>query len=467
MLLACVTLLFPAMLALVVVPAGSAQAAPCSLSCLPPPPCTVGCSQPSSSPTPGATASASASPSPSSTSGTGSCGPQPGTPACLPGGSGVVSGALDDLIINPLTDEVSAAVVSVLTWTLTFWLDVTPIQSLQGTGGLLILPIAEAVGVLIAILLLIVQGIKTMLARKSAPLVHAFEGVGKLALYGGLGVTVVDSLIAASNALTSAIYQAGFGGASTSAAAQKMVSDLLPTGIGTLLLLNFAVIALLVGLVQAGMLYVRMAALPIQVLMMPIGAAGQIGSGSTQQWMPKIWASILAVIAYKPIAMAILAVGYDELTGSSGLSGAVLGLVTLVLSVLAMPTLTRIFTPLTGSLGGSGGPSLLGVAGEAMMMRSMNARGAAPGASGGGGSAAGGQASAMASFGPAASVIGSGTAIGSTAATATGGAAAKAGGLKGATAAVGGPAAAALIAIKAAEAVVQGAARTMAGGGGQ
>ena len=320
---------------------------------------------------------------------------------------------------------------------------------------------------LIAILLLIVQGIKTMLARKSAPLVHAFEGVGKLALYGGLGVTVVDSLIAASNALTGAIYQAGFGGASTSAAAQKMVGYLLPTGLGDMLLLNVAVIALLVGLVQAGMLYVRMAALPIQVLMLPIGAAGQIGNGSTQQWMPKIWASIFAVIAYKPIAMTILAVGYDELTGSSGLSGAVLGLVTLVLSVLAMPTLTRIFAPLTGSLGGGGGPSLLGVAGEAMMMRSMNGRGTVPGGGGGGGSVAGGQASAMASSGPAASVVGSGTALGGTAGPATGGAAAKVGGMKGASAAVGGPAAAALIAIKAAEAVVQGAARTMAGGGGQ
>lgn len=457
---ACITLLFPTLAALLVLPAGSAQAAAvhnaCSGVCLPPVPCTVGCAQPTTTATPSQSADPSASSTPTSSS-SGSCGPQPGTPACLPGGN-PVTGAFDSVVLDPLTSEVSAAVTSVLEWTLTYWLDISPIQSVQGTGGLLILPIANFVGLLIAVLLLIGQGVKTILSRKGAPLLQAFEGLGKLALYTSAGTLLIDSLLAASNALTKGIFTYGFKGASTTAAAQQMVSALLPSGIGDVLLLNIAVLTFAVGLVQAGMLYVRTAALPIQTLMLPIGAAGQIGSGATAQWMPKILASIFAVILYKPLAMAILAVGFDEMTGATGLGGVILGLLTLVLSVLAMPTLMRIFAPLTGAMGGGGGGGLLGVAGEAMMMRSMGGRGGAPTGPGGAPAAAGAQASTMAGSGPAASVVGSGAAAG--------GGAVKAAGLKGATAAVGGPAAAALLVIKAADAAVKNAASTMAGPGG-
>jgi hypothetical protein len=408
--------------------------------------------------------------SPSKGSGTdGSCGIQPGTPACIPAPGAVVSGVLDSVVLGPLATDLGGAVTTVFEWLLTWWLSISPISSIEGTNALLIAPIATGIGMLIAILLMMFQGIKTVISRKGTPLMEAFEGLFKFAVMNALAAGLIDSLLAASNALTNDIYQAAFKNKSTKAEADQMVASLLASGggVGDALLIIIALVVLVVGLVQAGMLYVRMASLPLQALAVPIAAAGQVGSGSTRQWQPKLWAGIFATLCYKPVAMAILGVGFDESTGAKSLSGVVIGLITLVLSIFAMPSLTRIFAPITGAMAGGGGSTLLSVAGEAMMMRGMAGRGGGGGGGGGGAAnpaadalnAAGGGGGGAAGGGVgAAGAVGGGGAGG-------GGAAAGAAAKGGFGAAVGGPLAAVVVGLKAAEAAIQKGAGTMAGGG--
>lgn len=394
------------------------------------------------------------------------------------GSSGSGSG-LDGLVMHPLANDTASSADSLLGTLLTWWLDM-PSVDLAGTGALGLRPIALYLATVVAIVLSIGQAIRTMITRKGTPLLEVAEGVVKLALWIGVGETLLASLLAASDALTQWIARLGFGTANSGAVSTAFTArslGSLPSG-DWLLVIILALVMILVGLVQLTLLFVRQAAIPIQVTLIPIAAAGQVGgqSSTPRRWLPRLQASIGAVIAYKPMAMFVIAVGYREMAQATGLAQCVLGLVTLVLSIVALPSMIRLFAPLVGAAqGGGGGAGLLAVAGEALMLRRMSGAGHDPQAAAPTGAAA--QAAAMNSSGPAAAgqsqgPSGTGSAAGAAAAGAAGGGAAGAQGASGAQGAPGAngqpaparrglPVAGLVLGLKAADAVRQKAGGTV------
>ena len=251
-----------------------------------------------------------------------------------------------------------------------------------------------SIGAMIAVLLTMIAGIRTMIQRKGQPLAQVAQGLIINVLVSVLGVVVIDSLLIASDTLTKTILDVGFGGDDVSA---RMVALLVPQLVNPIGLLLIALIALLVGGVQVVLLFLRQAAVPIQALLLPIAGAGQLGGDSSRQWLPRLFTAIMVVVVYKPSVAFIIAVGYTEIENGNGYVDFIRGVVTLGLSIFALKGLLALFAPLGLAMGnavssGGGITGALSMAGAAMAAN----RGGGDGGSGGSGGAGGAGTSAAA-----------------------------------------------------------------------
>lgn len=270
------------------------------------------------------------------------------------------------------------------------------------------------VGMLILLGSIVWQSIRTTITRKPEGLVNIGQGGVQYVMWVGLGGLFVT-----------VVYQAGLELSRTALAsslidyANKMGQMLHDEGIFvTAALFFFALVALILSLVQWVLGFLRMATVIVLYTMLPTAAAGAMNKG-TRPWLPKVIGWMLGLIAYQPMAAFIISIGASFISEAKTASDLVLGLTILLLSVLALPALmtlfswaaTPLFTPSAqgGSVvdgGGASGGGVLGgmlSAGGAMAMASfMSSSGpATAGASAAGGalvsSAGGGGAGASVS----------------------------------------------------------------------
>ncbi|WP_329235818.1 hypothetical protein [Streptomyces canus] len=307
-----------------------------------------------------------------------------------------VSDALQSTVVKPMADGMGEFVTQMLKTGLTWWLTTPSIQVKDSgvtdsqTGKLpdgstvtfSLQALMLGVGQIIAILLVMMQGIRSMIQRKGKPLADALQGMLINVLVCALGITVIDSLLVASDQLTEAIINVAFHG--DAKLTERVVAMLLPQGFNPMGLLVMACIVFLVGGVQFILNFLRQAAIPIQALLLPIAGAGQIGGEKTKQWLPRIYTSIGVVIVYKPAAALIISAGFVEVANGNDFVDWFRGLVTLVLSVFALKHLMALFAPLGAAMAGatSGGFSgALAGAGGLMGMMSGGGKGDGGGSS--------------------------------------------------------------------------------------
>lgn len=333
--------------------------------------------------------------------------------------SNAVGSLFDTMVLSPITDDVNSAVASELQTMFTWWLNwpsVSVDSNDYGMAGL-----TKWIAGAVAIILLMQQGIRMIMRRKSAPLVEAIEGLLKFAFMAAVGETLLAMLLAGSDSLCDWIIRTGFTcpplpqSCDNNTLAKGLAGAFAPgDGIATILLLIFGILAALMGIIQLILLVIRQSAIPIEACLLLIAASGQVGeaNGRTRSWSPKLWASITGVVLYKPMAALVIVVGYKEIVTAKGLAAVITGFVTLLLSVFALPSMIKIFAPIVGAAsGGGGGGGLLAVAGEAMMMQRMGggSRGSRGESGNKGGGDSGGpaaQAARMEASGPAAAGAG-------------------------------------------------------------
>ncbi|MEU2740957.1 hypothetical protein ABZ656_37850 [Streptomyces sp. NPDC007095] len=313
-----------------------------------------------------------------------------------PAAKKAVSDALSNTIVKPMADGMGEFVAQMLKTGLTWWLTTPSIQVKDSgvtdsqTGKLpdgstvtfSLQALMLGVGEMIAILLVMMQGIRAMIQRKGKPLADALQGLVINVLVCVLGVTVIDSLLVASDQLTQAIINVAFHG--DAKLTGRVVAMLLPQAFNPMGLLVMACIVFLIGGVQFLLNFLRQAAIPIQALMLPIAGAGQIGGEKTKQWLPRIYTSIGVVIVYKPAAALIISAGFVELANGNDFVDWFRGVVTLVLSVFALKHLMALFAPLGAAVAGatSGGFSgALAGAGGLMGLMSGGGKGDGGGSS--------------------------------------------------------------------------------------
>ncbi len=276
-------------------------------------------------------------------------------------GAGDALGAIANSVLEPIAEAIAGAAAELISNGLSWWMDM-PTVDVAGTGIAALNEPLALLGAGIAMLLLIWQAIRAMISRRGAPLGEALEGLIKGAVVVALATTVVGQLAAAADGLTDLIARAAFCGGNASCnvrdgMTETVKSVLLPVSSQIGFVILTALVVFLVAIVQLVMLFIRQIAVPIPMTLTPVAAAGQIGGQTPRSWLPKLAAAVIAVIVYKPLAMLIIAVGFTQWEFGQSTADWIRGIMTLLLSVVALPTLMRIFTPLT-SMGGAGGGGL-------------------------------------------------------------------------------------------------------------
>jgi len=305
-------------------------------------------------------------------------------PACIVAGhiaQSAASSAAGD-ILSGLAQAVGDGVRWTVANTATWWTGIgSPDLTAEPAVARMqqwLLPVAAAV----AAAGMIAAGARMALTRKASPLLDVTGGLVTIAAASTIGVAVVTLLLKAGDAWSAWILQQSTGGQFT----ERLTLALdLGGGAAPAVVIVFGIAAIVLSVVQAGLMLFRQAALVILAGVLPLAAAGSVAP-MTRGWVRKVAAWMLALIFYKPAAAAVYATAFTMI-GSGGTHTTLMGFVMLVLSVVALPGLLRFFTWTTGTIASSGGGQILGAATVGAF-----AVGAMRSSRGGGGSAAQDQA---------------------------------------------------------------------------
>lgn len=307
------------------------------------------------------------------------------------------------------------------------------------------------VGVLMVISVLIAAG-QMMWTRKGQPLTELLSSLLKFAIINAASVSGVTMLLDSGDKFSAWIIKQatdeGFEKALSSLMGPEVFKSEISMGIAIFAIV-MGIIAIIVSVIQIGLLIVRSAMALILVGTLPL-AFSATNTSWGKQWSQKHVSWLIAFILYKPVASLVYAAAFKVFGSFGKIDGDdgqrmvyfVSGLVLMVGALFALPAMMRLIVPAVGAAAGAGGAMFAGAAVGGAASGAVNfgsrIRGGG-GAGGGGGAAAGGG--------------GGGGAASGAAAAKGGGAAAKSLLAKGAGAATGG----AGLAVMAAGAAVKGA----------
>src|SRR5690606_14051799 len=114
----------------------------------------------------------------------------------------------------------------------------------------------------------------------------------------------------------------------------------------------------MVVLVQVVLLGFRTMAIAILVGVSQVAAAGAVMRG-TSRWVWKILAWLLALVFYKPVAATVYATGFMFLGLADGVTAQIISIMTLLLSLVALPALMKFFDWPVGALESGAGSGLV------------------------------------------------------------------------------------------------------------
>ncbi|KRE76586.1 hypothetical protein [Arthrobacter sp. Soil763] len=301
--------------------------------------------------------------------------------------------ALEDLTNDAMGNMAKAIMegMSQMVTTLsTFWVSM-PTVNLTSQDGTAASPVVSMVHgelmawtVALAVLAVIIGGIRMIWEQRGAPLKELLRSLVTLTLVSGLGLGIISILVVAADAFSAAIINRSTDGKGF-ADAMKLLVMTNQTGVGVFILIILGLIGLLASLVQVVLMVVRSGMLVILAGILPTTAAFT-NTEMGKQWFQKAVGWTIAFILYKPAAAIVYSVAF-LLMGSSGknaLIGSITGFTLMVVALFAMPALMRFVTPMVGAVasgGGAGAGAAVGAmaTGAVSMGRSGSGRGnAAP-----------------------------------------------------------------------------------------
>ncbi|WP_400160537.1 hypothetical protein [Arthrobacter sp. BPSS-3] len=243
----------------------------------------------------------------------------------------------------------------------TFWVSM-PTVNLTSQDGSAASPVVSMVNgelmvwtVALAVLAVIVGGIRMIWEQRGAPLKELLRSLVTLTLVSGLGLGVISILVVAADAFSAAIINRSTDGKGF-ADAMKILVMTNQTGVGVFILIVLGLIGLLASLVQVVLMVVRSGMLVILAGILPTTAAFT-NTEMGKQWFQKAVGWTIAFILYKPAAAIVYSVAF-LLMGSSGknaLIGSITGFTLMVVALFAMPALMRFVTPMVGAVASGGG----------------------------------------------------------------------------------------------------------------
>src|SRR4051812_28926145 len=297
-----------------------------------------------------------------------------------------VGNAINDALIN-LTKSVAASAANLAKEMATFWLAVPSPSLAPGDptvsfiqGSLYWYTSA------LALLSVIVAGMRMMWERRSEPGMDLVKSLAMLVLIDGAGLAGLSAAMYAGDAFSKWILERS----------GRNFGDELVHGLGindpdinlatAFALLIIAALACVTSLVQIVLLIIRNGFLVLLAGVWPTTAA-MTNTEMGLAWFKRATGWLIAYLLYKPVAAVIYATAVQAGTNSGATGGnttinALSALTLMVMAVLALPALLRFTAPVlsavaSGQGGGAGSAAVAAVATGAMAVSGVGAVGAA------------------------------------------------------------------------------------------
>lgn len=261
----------------------------------------------------------------------------------------------------------------------------------------------------ISVIAIVTAGARMAWQMRAEPGKEVMQGLIKLIIVAGGGLTIVQMLMWAGDAFSVWILRIATscddtvtGGSCFGKSLSQLLWGLLTLdGLGIFLILLFGSIAVLFSMTQVMLMIGRNGVVLILAGILPAAAATAMAGPSQKQWWEKTVAWLIAWVLYKPAAAVVYAVAFlltgNGFDGGDALMATLTGIMMMLVSLIALPALMKLVTPGVTALaaGASGGGGFGGA-----MLGSLVASGAQMLSGGGGGSATGASGSSSGSSSP-------------------------------------------------------------------
>ena len=316
----------------------------------------------------------------------------------LPDPTAGVAGTLVDGALSQLANAIATAIKSVVgmlaSWLLIPAPAVCPTAQPSGSGPVsgdwvtqcqaagtaatlrgYVLPIT----LLVTVVGLLWQAIVMTVTRSGEPLLQVVRGLWNTALWGAVGIAGTQLALHAGDSFANWIIltalhtsDPGTGNQTfTAALGGMLVAHLAATPIVGILA---GIVIICVVIIQTILMVFRSAAITILAGMLQLAAAGSF-TRATSPWMGKVTGSIVALIAYKPVAALVYATGLAFMSDHESSANFVIGLAVLALSVIALPAMAKFFNWTVGAVQTSNGIGIFGAGAAAGMHAASSLRG--------------------------------------------------------------------------------------------
>ncbi len=280
------------------------------------------------------------------------CGPMDPL-ACAAGAVGSVTsaaaGAVGTTLGNSFADAMRDGATWVITTTVGWWLQVPSID-VEGSAAVDVRQYVLWLSVAVAGAGVVWQGLRMTVRRDAQPLIDVGRGLVTLALWASVGIVGPAAALRLGDAFSVWVLDE----AASGQIADRMVRLASLTGVqsaGAVIVLGL--LTMLAGLVQAVLMIFREGAVIVLAGLLVLAAAGNV-TGFGRRWLSKLLGWMLALIAFKPVAALVYATALAMTGENTDPRAVVVGLSMMVLSIVALPALTRLFTWATGTAGGGG-----------------------------------------------------------------------------------------------------------------
>lgn len=258
------------------------------------------------------------------------------------------------------------------------------------------------VGVLMVISVLIAAG-QMMWTRKGQPLTELLSSLLKFAIINAASVSGVTMLLDSGDKFSAWIIKQstdeGFDKALSTLIGPEVFKSGITMGIAIFAIV-MGIIAIIVAVIQIGLLIVRSAMALILVGTLPL-AFSATNTSWGKQWSQKHVSWLIAFILYKPVASIVYAAAFKvfgsvgKVDGDDGqrMMYFISGLVLMIAALFALPAMMRLIVPAVGAASGAGAMfagAAVGSAASGAVNFGSRIRGAGRGGGGGGAAAGGG-----------------------------------------------------------------------------
>jgi hypothetical protein len=303
-------------------------------------------------------------------------------------GATEVAGAVADTMIGQLADMISDAQTSVITSTVTWWLDLPPVNVESAPAAQTLQQWMLPFALLIAVGGIMWQSLMLIISRKGEPLVTVVKGLFTTALWGAVSLTGTQMLLRACESYTEWVLTRGIDcdpgigqdtACRTDALAARIQLMLAPApGMSHILIIVVGLFVLVASIMQAMLLLFRNGAIIVLAGMLQLAASGSF-TAATSNWLRRVLGWLLALTFYEPFAatsygVAFMLIGDRQNTDiATWFTGAGM----LGLSLVALPAMMRFFNWTVGAVQQSGNSAgMVAAAGAAGLHAVASQRGA-------------------------------------------------------------------------------------------